>query len=262
MFVWNVDAARSAARQKGYVEVSFSGQGLRVALDLPFSSDFLDPKVASNGVRNSASSTAGQASPGQIVSIYGANLGDVDSTRVLFDGNPAPLLFVSQNQINAVVPYEVAGKTDTQVIVEGNGQSSAPVTVPVVIANPGLFTADGSGTGQCVAINQDGNSNSSATPAPSGSILTLFATGEGQTNPPGTTGMVVDSIPPVPSLPVQISIGGVVADLSSVGGVPGYVAGLLRITARIPGQLSAGQQPVVLRIGEANSQKGVFISVG
>ncbi len=262
MFVWNVGSARSAARMKGYVEVSFSGQGLRLALDLPFSNDFMDPKVASNGLRNSASSIAGQASPGQIVSIYGANLGDVESTRVIFDGNPVPLLFVSQNQINAVVPYEVANKAETQVIVEGRGQSSAPVTIAVVVANPGLFTADGSGTGQCAAINQDGNSNSTATPAPSGSLVTLFATGEGQTIPPGVTGLVVGSTPPMPSLPVKLFIGGINADLNSVGGVPGYVAGLLQIIARVPERLSAGPQPVVLRIGDANSQEGVFISVG
>ena len=49
-------------------------------------------------------------------------------------------------------------------------------------AAPGIFTADGSGRGAAAALNQDGSSNR-GNPAPAGSVVTFFATGEGLTQP-------------------------------------------------------------------------------
>ena len=73
--------------------------------------------------------------------------GVLDQTRVLFDGEPAPLIYVSGNLISAVVPYSVARKTRTVIQVEYQGRAGNPVTVPVVAAAPALIAADASGTG-------------------------------------------------------------------------------------------------------------------
>src|ERR1039458_6112212 len=55
------------------------------------------------------------------------------------DGLRAPAGDSARSQVNAVVPYEVAGQTSTQIelIVQGNPTNS--VTVPVVAASPGVF---------------------------------------------------------------------------------------------------------------------------
>ena len=92
--------------------------------------------------------------------------------------------------MSAIVPYNVAGKASTQMQVEYLGMLSDPVTVPVAAAVPGLFTKDFSGTGQGAIVNQEGSLNSAANPAARGSIVSLYATGEGETNPSGIDGML------------------------------------------------------------------------
>ena len=81
-------------------------------------------------------------------------------TRILFDGVPAPLVYVSASQASAVVPYEVADKTRTEVQVEYRRVKSNPVLIAVTAATPAVFTANGSGTGQGAILNQDGTVNS------------------------------------------------------------------------------------------------------
>ena len=77
-------------------------------------------------------------------------------TRVLFGGQPAPLLYVSGGQIGAIVPYGVAGRSTVDVFVDANGARSEPVNAALAAAAPGLFTVDASGKGQAAALNQDG----------------------------------------------------------------------------------------------------------
>jgi len=156
----------------------------------------------SRGVVNAASFIGGSVAPGEIISIFGANMGTPSAasatfnssgiadrllagTRVLFDGAPAPLLFVEPTHINAVVPYGVAGREKTEVQVEYSGKVSQVVPVPVTESMPGIFTIDGS---QAAALNEDGSFNSASNPAVKGSIVTLYATGEGKTDPPGVDG--------------------------------------------------------------------------
>lgn len=50
----------------------------------------------------------------------------VSQVQVLFDGTPAPLIYVSEGQISAMVPYGLAGKPSTQVQVVYQGVSSEP----------------------------------------------------------------------------------------------------------------------------------------
>jgi hypothetical protein len=97
---------------------------------------------------------------------------------VTFDNIPAPLLYVGANQINAIVPFEVAGNSSTQIVATVNGAASV-ASQPVVAAAPGIFTVDLTGAGQAVVLNQDGTLNSSTNPAARGSVLTLWVTGMG-----------------------------------------------------------------------------------
>jgi uncharacterized protein (TIGR03437 family) len=185
----------------------------------------------------------------------------VGGTQVLFDSVPAPLVYVSANQINAIVPYQVAGNSSTAIQVFAQGQHSSLFYVPVAAAAPGIFSANSSGTGQAAAQNQDGTPNSPANPAPRGSVISLYATGEGQSNPAGVTGRIASDVLPQPVLAVTVSIQGEPAEIEYAGAAPG-TAGLMQINVRIPEDATPG--PAVrlgLTVGAYGAQAGITIAV-
>jgi uncharacterized protein (TIGR03437 family) len=276
-YLFNGDSARSGARYPEDIREAFGGGGFRLALDVP--SELFDSGIQGGVIVNAASVSGGSVAPGTIITMHGLHLGpnvpatlilddlglvatELSETRVLFDGVPAPLLYASAVQVNAVVPYKVAGQTSTQMTIEVQGQISAPVSVPVAESSPALFTTDSSGQGQGAIVNQDGSLNAIGNPACRGSVVSVFATGEGQTNPPGVDGRIAGLTPPAPVLPLQLFVGGEAAELLYVGGAPEEVAGVLQINARVPDGIADGQQAIVLRVGLASSQAGVFITIG
>jgi uncharacterized protein (TIGR03437 family) len=237
------------------------------------------PSISANGIVNSASYAGGAVVPGEIVAIYGSGLGpntltslQLDSrgyvsnslagTQVFFDQVAAPMIYTVANQVSAVVPYEVSGSTQVKVVYQG--QSSNVVTVPVGAVLPGIFTADSSGHGQGAIVNQDGTINSPSNPAAAGSIVFLYGTGEGQTNPIGVDGEPGASPAPTPVAQPEMTatIGGLNATVQYAGGVPGLVAGVLQVNVQIPAGVSSGSAvPIQLSLGGQNSQTGVTLAV-
>ena len=134
--------------------------------------------------------------------------------------------------------------------------------VPVVSSVPGIFSADSSGKGQGAILNQDQSRNSSSRPAAPGSVIVLFATGEGQTQPIGSDGFVTGTTLPKPMLPVSVTVGGVKAQVIYAGEAPTLVSGVLQVNAIVPPTLSTGNQPVVLTVGSAQSLNGITVAVG
>jgi uncharacterized protein (TIGR03437 family) len=226
-----------------------------------------------------ASFLPGPIAPGEIVTLFGSGLGPdagmgtmlnsaglvttfLAGTRVLFDDQPSPMIFAQAGQVNAVVPYAVGGRSSVQVRLEAHGQKSNAVTAQVAPTAPGIFTLDSSGTGQAAALNQDSTLNSPMNPAPRGSIISLFATGTGQTDPPGIDGKPASPPLPAPVLPVRVEIAGANADILYAGSAPGLVAGVLQVNVRIP-QVAATVRTgsLVLRSGGAQSQPGVTVAI-
>ncbi len=162
------------------------------------------PAFTSKSVVNAASYTGangnGAVSPGGIYSLYATNgtstLGpatpvgnggydaynllptSLGGVSVTFDGIPAPLFFVYSGQINFQAPFELAGKTSTQVVVNYLGSASPAVTVPVLPAQPAFFTITPTGT-DSIAVNQDGKLNSAQNPEARGNYVTIYGTGVG-----------------------------------------------------------------------------------
>lgn len=241
------------------------------------------PIIVGGSIVNAASFLSGAVSPGEMITIFGSNLGPTQGvgfeltgsgfitttlagTEVLFGGIPAPLIYVSSGQITAMVPYAIAGLTSTVLEVESNGYASAPITVPVAVSTPGLFTLNSSGIGEGAILNQDFTTNSPNNPAAIGSYVSLFLTGEGQTNPAGITGAITAELPglfvtPQPLLPVAVTVGGQPAPISFYGEAPGMVSGILQINAQIPAGLVPGTLPISVSVGGNSSQTGVTISV-
>jgi uncharacterized protein (TIGR03437 family) len=200
-------------------------------------------QVTASSLVNAASLLAGSIAPGEIITIFGSGF-DPKQTELLFDGKPATTFYVNSSQINALAPPMLTPNSTTQVSIASGGAAVAAAFPAVVVpAVPGLFTA-GAGTGQAAAINQDGTVNSATNPAARGSIVVLYATGQG-------TDLSA----------VSLTIGGYAAQLLYAAAAPGF-PGLMQINAQIPGGfLTPGISPVVLSIGTVTSQNGVTIAV-
>jgi len=141
------------------------------------------------------------------------------------------------------------------------------VRLDVVPSSPGVFTTNAAGFGQAAAFNQDLSPNSPGNPAARGTIITFFATGEGETTPPGVDGRIMprgDSplTLPMPALPVIVGVANRGAEVLYAGAVPGQVAGLLQINARIPDDAPTGPGvPLLIKAGDAFSQPGVTLAI-
>jgi uncharacterized protein (TIGR03437 family) len=180
-------------------------------------------------------------------------------TKVTFDGVPATLLFVESGQIELIAPYELAGKNVTTMTVS-NGGHSISTQVDVAGASAGLFTVYGSGAGPAAAANSDGTLNSSSSPAARGEVIALYATGLGQTNPPGVDGVPVKGLAKAIES-VSVEIGGVNAKVLFAGDAPGFV-GLSQINVKVPEGVAPGSDvPLSLIVGGNLSSQMAAISI-
>ena len=158
------------------------------------------------------------------------------------NGIPAPLLYVSSSQINAVTPFEVTIGTSGTLQITVNGAPLSGFRVFADAAAPEIFrNSDGS----AAAINQDGTVNSAANPAKVGSILSIWVTGVPQAG--GIDGQMQTSAQPTfcgcwlqtfTPPPNAVSI-------DYAGAAPGTVAGVTQINFEAPNQPS----PLFLFLG-------------
>ena len=229
-------------------------------------------------VTNAASGASGPISAGEIVTLKGTGMGPstglgpvltadgkvettVAFTRAFFDGFPAAILYTSSGQINTVVPYEISGRPTIQVQVENQGLRSQALTVSTISAAPGIFTVDSTGIGQGAILNQDSTPNSVTNPAGVGSVVQIFATGEGQTLPLGIDGSVAGATLPKPVLPVTAKVDDIPVVVLYAGAAPQSVAGLFQVNVKLPDGLTGDNVKVEIKVGDAPTQKGVTLAI-
>ncbi|HLJ51078.1 MAG TPA: IPT/TIG domain-containing protein [Bryobacteraceae bacterium] len=233
-------------------------------------------------ILNAATLLPGAISPGELVAIKGSALGpsiplqtqitptgmvstNLGGTQVFFGNVAAPLTYVSDTQINAVVPYEVDGQVAVSVTVNRNGVVT-PVGIQqaVIPTSPGLFTNSGTGSGELAAFNEDITRNSDANPAAKGSVIVLYGTGEGVLQNGGVTGSVTPNGGPYPApkaTPLIVMIGGIQAQTQFFNEAPGLVEGVIQINAIVPANVASGDVPVVLTIGNFTSPSTATIAI-
>lgn len=238
-------------------------------------------------------------SPREIISIFGQNLGPATAITATPVGNPAtypmtlggiqvsfrigagspvfaPIIMVSSNQINAVVPFEVAAalanaNPSATATVINNGTPTLAYPLAVVAENPGMFAFGGLGQGQAAILNYDSNTaaytiNASKNAAPRGSTIVIYATGMGELAAPVLDGTVATAAGLLADQTVRVDINGQPAVVSYAGAAPGAVAGLVQINAIVPPTVSTGAAiPITVSIGDAassrRSQPGVTVAV-
>jgi uncharacterized protein (TIGR03437 family) len=223
------------------------------------------------------------AAPGEMVTFFGNLLGPatlvgsvldasgklpttVAGCQVLIDGTPAPIVYVWTKQSSVILPYELTPNIgqDNAVFAQVvcNGVAGNIFPLQVASSAPGIFSA---GNGQAAVLNANGSPNSASNPAAKGSIVQIFATGEGVLAPAGEDGHIengpVSGIPK-PVLPVSVTFGNIASPQIPYAGVaPQAVDGLLQVNAQIPSNAPSGNVAIVLTIGPASSQPALTIAV-
>jgi uncharacterized protein (TIGR03437 family) len=266
-----------AGSYTGSITVSANGNP-QANIPVTFLVTTLPPSI--DHVANAASFLTGGVAPGEIVSVFGSYLGPAQAVyptiangliatnlagvQVMFNGYPGPILYASAGQINTIVPYELAGASNVSInVVFGKTQSNA-VMLPVVSASPGIFSADASGQGPGAILDLHYQLVSSSNPASAGSIIQVFATGQGQTSPPGVDGLIEPlSLPlPAPLLYAGATIANVPATIQYVGAAPGLVAGALQVNIVVPEGVPSGLAPLFISFGGVdNSQTGILVAI-
>ncbi len=230
----------------------------------------LVPIVNSGGIVSTASYAASPA-PGTLISIFGTELAasteqanslplsdQLGNSSLAIGSVTVPLVFVSANQINALVPYGLDTNSKYAVVAQrGNAISTAQI-ISVQPAQPGVFTPDQSGKGQgfVFVIGSNGSQTlaTSDAPATAGNVLTIYCTGLGEVQPPLQAGMPA----PTSTLentvnPVTATIGGVTANVAFGGLTPGFV-GLYQVNLTVPSGVTPGSSvPVILSVAGESS---------
>jgi uncharacterized protein (TIGR03437 family) len=238
------------------------------------------PTLAAQGTVNAASYQGGGVAPGELVTLFGSNLGPavlqksvvgasgvVDTVAggasVLFNGMEAPMIYAWAGQVAAVAPFALQGQSSAQVQVSYLGTISNTITLPVVGSLPGIFSYDASGAGEGAILNEDSSVNSAANPAARKSVIQIYATGGGAM-PGAVEGTLAQ--PPYVQLPatqtVSVRVDGITAEVQYAGEAPGIIVGVLQINVVVPAGVTPGSAvPVDVTIGGATSKAGVTVAV-
>ncbi len=198
------------------------------------------------GIANAAyGPLSGRIVPGELISIYGPHIGpatpassfgpapkSLGGVQVTIGGLPAPLLYVSDSQIDAIVPFELPTVAPAEVSVTNNGAALLAFPVYAITADPEVFrNADGS----TAALNQDGSVNSASNPAKAGSVVSIWATGLPAPYALGPDGAIASSalntcncdiVPPTYN-PPQVLV-------TYAGNAPGMFFGIAQINFVVP----------------------------
>lgn len=230
------------------------------------------PRVRTFGVTSAGSYAHSVVAPGEAVVIFGQGFGpselagltlnngvvatEIGATRVLFDGEPAPLIYSVANQASCFVPFSVAGKKFVEMVVEYQGVASPPVRLAVLPAKPALLTSDQSGGGIGAILNEDNSFNVQKAAKP-GEIIQIFGIGGGQTTPPSVGGRLQSNAAEY-NLPIRVFVDGVEVESLYAAPAPGLVEGVFQVNVRLPQNLRSGQVPISIYFGEAlHTQPGV-----
>jgi uncharacterized protein (TIGR03437 family) len=221
---------------------------------------FVAPVRSLECVANAANLTPGVVAPGELVTLFGTGMGPLDGTRVLFDGVPAPLLFVGDGQINAVVPFAAVLRDSTEIVVESPGGRTNSITVPVKQAVPGIFRVGA--TDRAAAINQDGSLNGPDNPAPRGSVLTLYATGGGMMDSGNSDGAIAPLNPLYRLLaPLKINFFGLDSIVDYAGSAPGEITGFVQINVRVPENCPVGHVSLNVSVAGQSAYEDAWVWV-
>ncbi|MEP7352282.1 MAG: hypothetical protein ABI824_03535 [Acidobacteriota bacterium] len=289
-------------------EVTKSGYQIGVALDIQGSAFSIlagtgiyritptDSQALSCATDAATFNITHTVAPGQILSIFGSGLApgtaaanptlggqlpvSLGNLSVDVDGIAASLLYASPDQLNVVVPYEVAGKSQVTMTATAKSFLGASIVVasdslqvtarnpsvflsPDAVRNCGSVTLVASNEPIALARNQDGSLNTCSTPAAPGSVITLYLNGAGLASAKLDTGKISTQATPtgVPVTAYLNSPAQTPFDVVNVSLEPGSVSSVWRADIRIPASLSGRSAwNMVLKV-DGNSLPGPYLVI-
>jgi uncharacterized protein (TIGR03437 family) len=250
--------------------ISLSVSGFSV---LPWNYDaaVAPPKITS--VVNAADGKLPVA-PGGLISVFGQQMAPVNMATkeiplptalgescLTVNGVAVPVLFVSGQQINGQLPFNVDG--NAQMTLRTPGGISDNFNFSILSAAPSVFRSGTAGpeTGLATITRSDnGELITPTNPVHLGDSIVVWATGLGRTSPAIDSGMPAPS-DPLPSAVIQpsLQLGGVALDVQYAGLVPGSV-GLYQINATVPRSVPLGLSiPLVIAQGGSSTTLDVRV---
>ena len=249
------DPALNGVLRDGALYTTADNPNAQALTGLAFGTDTRLAPVASLQLTNSAS-LRGNATREGLGTILGTRLTGgrrgasaaeavARGVRVTIEGTSAPVHSFSDGQINIYIP-DAVGTGTRSVIVSLDGNVIAAEDVAIVNANPGLFTVNGTGAGDAIALLTSGMRYLLA-PFPARfnnqpTVVALFGTGFRR------------------GAPVTATVGGRAAGVEYAG-ASGDFPGLDQINLRLPDNTS-GTLPVILRTTDgATSRSDVVVKI-
>lgn len=226
------------------------------------------PSYTADTVVNSADFQPGPLAPNAIGTLFGKGLSYVTKSlgpqdmnggllpfvlpgtgvTVLIGGIPANIYYVSPTQINFLVPsLWKPGPSTIQVVLDANAGPIIPLDLAA--ASPALFQLDAQ---TAIATRLDGSLITNDAPARRGDVLTLYATGLGDTVPPvvySTAATKAASLKRLAEFTLLLDGDPLDASLILYAGIAPGFAGLYQINVQIPNTVNANPD---LQIGFAD----------
>lgn len=234
------------------------------------------PFYTADSIVNAANYAAGPFAPNSIVTIFGVGMArssqalsaddirggslptELNYVRVYVQDWPAPMFYVSDGQINFLMPSVLApGKVTIRVVREG--VSGPEVTVTVAEVAPALFQT---AAGYAIATHADNSVITPDAPAHSGEIIVVYASGLGKTQPSLVSGEIAQYAAQIQRLAdLKVSLGGSMVDPARIkyaGLTPGS-AGLYQINLLLPDTLPDDPE-IRVAIGDPSSPPGAKLA--
>jgi uncharacterized protein (TIGR03437 family) len=234
--------------------------------------EFYQPQLLRAAVLGGASFLERDVSGGQILTLFAFSVGapagigltinddgmaadQLGLTRVLFDGEPAPMVFANRSQASVIAPLRIQEQERTLMQVEFDGVVSNAVELIVGPAAPGLFSLDGTGSGQGAILNPDFSVNGPDNPAPGDGFVIVYGTGGGMTNPACPDGGFGPFAEPLPrlQLPVRVLVDGAEVNQNYAGSAPGLVCGVNQFNVIPTNNPSGPAVPIQVCVNEVCS---------
>jgi uncharacterized protein (TIGR03437 family) len=218
----------------------------------------LSADVLNAATQNGNAAGTGGIAPGEVVTLTGFGIGpdsgvayqpdpqgnipsQLAGVQVFFDGAPAPVLYAQSRQINAIAPAGLTVNGTTHLTLTYNNQQFGPVLVPVTFASPGIFRLQPGLSAQAVAMNEDGTLNGPSNPALRGSVVTVWGTGYGLTDPPCSIGGLNDpQAEPLSAGVTALLFGGSLFSALYAGSAPTLACGVVQINFQTPANIAPG----------------------
>jgi uncharacterized protein (TIGR03437 family) len=238
----------------------------------------VNPKGVISASQYGAFSTV---APGGWIEIYGVNLAgntrqwqesdfngsaaptSLDLTSVTIGGQSAFVYYISPTQVDVQVPSNVGTGTQPLVVTTEQG-SSGTYNVTVAATAPGLlapasFEIGGMQYAAAFVANSTTLTGMPSQPASPGSTITLYGVGFGAVTPNTPAGQIVAGNDTLVS-PVQIFIGGAMANVSYQGLVPSFI-GLYQFNLTVPTIPANNAAPLTFTQGGAGGMQTLYIAV-